>query len=63
MTATFIKEDCYSAKVINCMVLGMAALSYRAYKKFVVKETLCVEPDAQYLMWISVTTGLLNFIG
>jgi hypothetical protein len=35
ITAAYIKEDCYSAKVVNCMVLGFAVMAYRGYKKFV----------------------------
>lgn len=35
MTAAYVNEDCYSAKVVNCMVLGFAAMAFRGYKNFV----------------------------
>ena len=42
MTANYIAQDCYSAKVVNCMVLGFAALSYRAFLSFGRKEQVII---------------------
>lgn len=62
VTASFIKEDVYSAKVINCMVLGVAALTFRAYKMIFTKQE-SVKPDQIKAIWLSVLCGALNFIG
>ena len=73
MTATYVKEDCYSAKVVNCMVLGFAAMVYRGYKNFVHEESVDL-PENQRIVshrisnsvqhiWISVACGVLNFAG
>jgi hypothetical protein len=62
MTASFVKEDVYSAKVINCMVLGMAAITFRAYKIIFIKQK-SEQQDQKKAIWLSVLCGALNFIG
>jgi drug/metabolite transporter (DMT)-like permease len=63
MTARFINEDCYSAKVVNCMVLGTAALCYRLKKTIVNKENYQIDSSSVSMVWVSILTGFLNFIG
>lgn len=61
MTAENVKDDCYSAKVVNCMVLGFAAMMYRGYKNFVYHEHIQVSENNRIVSHLKYSIAVSTY--